>query len=83
MKAYGRIVVYISIFLTSALVGSEWSALPPGHFNPEERAPVIDCIGGWVDPRTGLDDIEERKFLTLRDSKSDSSFVQPVASRFG
>jgi hypothetical protein len=22
-------------------------------------------IGGWVDPRTGLDDVEKRKFLTL------------------
>jgi hypothetical protein len=22
-------------------------------------------IGGWVDPRAGLDDMEKRKFLTL------------------
>jgi hypothetical protein len=32
------------------------SLYPPGK---EER------IGGWVDPRAGLDDMEKRKFLTL------------------
>jgi hypothetical protein len=35
-----------------------------------------------VDPRTGLDDVEKRKFLTYRDSNSDPSAVQPVASRY-
>jgi hypothetical protein len=32
---------------------------------PRERAPGTHCIGGWVDPRAGLDDVEKRKFLTL------------------
>jgi hypothetical protein len=32
---------------------------------PRERAPVAHWIGGWVDPRTGLDDLENRKFFTL------------------
>jgi hypothetical protein len=45
-------------FLTSAL--GEWSTLPPG-----ERAPGAHWIGGWVGPRTGLDAVEKRKFLTL------------------
>jgi hypothetical protein len=35
-----------------------------------------------VYPRTGLDDVEERKFLTFRDSKSDPSVVESVASRY-
>jgi hypothetical protein len=26
---------------------------------------VTHWIGGWVDPRAGLDDVEKRKFLTL------------------
>jgi hypothetical protein len=65
MKAYGGADVSIHIFLTSALGGGEWSASRPGRFTPEKRAPGIHWIGGWVDPRAGLDDVEKRKFLTL------------------
>jgi hypothetical protein len=57
--------VQIHIFLTSALVGGEWSASRPGRFTPGERAPGTHWIGGWVGPRAGLDDVEKRKFLTL------------------
>jgi hypothetical protein len=35
-----------------------------------------------VGPRSGLGDFEKRKFLTCRDSNSDPSVVQPVASRY-
>jgi hypothetical protein len=52
--------MYRSIFLTSALVGGEWSASRTGRFTP--GAP---WIGGWVDPRAGLEDVEKKKFLTL------------------
>jgi hypothetical protein len=52
-------------FLTSALVGGEWSASRPARFIPGERAPSTLWIEGWVDPRAGLDDVEKRKFLTL------------------
>jgi hypothetical protein len=65
MKAYRGADVYIHVFLTSALFGGEWSALRPGRFTPEERAPGTHWIGGWVDPSAGLDDVEKRKFLTL------------------
>jgi hypothetical protein len=65
MKAYGEVDVYIHIFLTLALAGGEWSASRPGHFTPWERAPGTHWIGGWVDPRAGLNDMEKRKFLTL------------------
>jgi hypothetical protein len=65
MKAYGGVGVYIHVFLTSALVGGEWSASRPGRFTPGERAPGTHWIGGWVDPRAGLDDVEKRKILTL------------------
>jgi hypothetical protein len=54
MKAYRGVDVSIHIFLTSA-------ALPSG-----ERTPGTHWIGGLVDPRAGLDDMEKRKFLTLR-----------------
>jgi hypothetical protein len=55
MKTYGGVEVYINIFLTSALVGSEWLASRPGRFTPKERAPGTHWIGDWVDPRTGVD----------------------------
>jgi hypothetical protein len=52
------------IFLISALAGSEWSASRPGCFTHAERAADTHCIGGWVDPRAGLDDVKKRRFLT-------------------
>jgi hypothetical protein len=59
MKAYGGVDVQTHIFLTSALVGGEWSASRPGHFTPWERAPGTHWTGGWVGPRAGLDDVEK------------------------
>jgi hypothetical protein len=32
---------------------------------PRVKAPGIHWIGGWVDIRVGLDDVEKRKFLTV------------------
>jgi hypothetical protein len=54
MKAYGGVDVYSYLFLTSALLGGKWSASRPSHFTPGTHG-----IGGWVDPRTGLDDMEK------------------------
>jgi hypothetical protein len=82
MKAYVGMGVYIYIFFTFALVGGEWSASCLGRFTPRETIPGTYKIGGWVDPRAGLDDVEKRKFLTLPELKLNSSVVQPVASRY-
>jgi hypothetical protein len=57
--------MYIHIFLTSALVGGEWWPSRPGRFTPGERASGTHWLGGWVDLRAGLDDLEKRQFLTL------------------
>jgi hypothetical protein len=58
--------MYRSIFfLTSALVGGEWSASRPGRFTPRESSPGTHQTRGWVGPRTGLNDMEKRKFLPL------------------
>jgi hypothetical protein len=65
MKAYGRVDVQIHIFFNSAPAGGEWSASCHGRFTPWERAPRTHWIGGWVVPRTSLDDVEKSKFLTL------------------
>jgi hypothetical protein len=40
MKVYGEVDVQIYIFLTSALVGGEWSASRSARFTPREIAPV-------------------------------------------
>jgi hypothetical protein len=55
MKAYGGVDVYIHVFLTSALVGGEWSVSRSGRFTGGERASGIHWIGDWMGPRTGLD----------------------------
>jgi hypothetical protein len=52
-------------FLSSALVGGEWSASCPSHFAPREGAPSTHWIGSWVSPRAGLDDMKRRKILPL------------------
>jgi hypothetical protein len=54
----------VHIFLNSALAANEWSASRPGRFTSGERAPGTHWIGGWVNPRTGLNDVK-RKCLTL------------------
>jgi hypothetical protein len=54
--------VSIHIFLTSVLVGGEWQLNAPADLPPP---PGIHWVGGGVDPRAGLDDVEKRKFLTL------------------
>jgi hypothetical protein len=55
MKACGGVVVQIHVLLTSALVGGEWSA-------SHKATHWIVC---WMGPKTGLDVVEMRQFLTL------------------
>jgi hypothetical protein len=51
-------------FLTSVLVGGEWSASRPDRFTPGEKTGT-HWIEGWVGPRAGLDNVEQRQFLLL------------------
>jgi hypothetical protein len=51
--------------LNPALAGGEWLSSRPGRFTPHERASGTHWIGGCVDPRAGLHDVEKRKSLTL------------------
>jgi hypothetical protein len=37
----------------------------PAALPTRVRAPGTRWIGGWVDPRAGLNDMEKRKFLIL------------------
>jgi hypothetical protein len=52
-----------SIVPVSALFWAEWWALRSHRFILGERA--LDWIGGWVNPKAGLDDMEKWKLLTL------------------
>jgi hypothetical protein len=54
----------IHIFLTSALVGGEWSSWRTGRFTPGGIALSTHLIG-WVVPGAGLDAVEKKQFLTL------------------
>jgi hypothetical protein len=65
MKAYGEMDVWIHFFLSSEMVGGEWSGSRPGRFTLRERAPCTHWIRGCVGRRAGLDDVEKRKILTL------------------
>jgi hypothetical protein len=51
MKTYGGVVVQIRVLFSSEIVGGEWLAFCPR--------------GGWMGPRTGLDDVERKKILPL------------------
>jgi hypothetical protein len=65
MNAYGEWMYRSTFFLTSTLLGGEWSASRSDRSTPRERASRTYWIGGWVDPRAGLDDVEKRTFLNL------------------
>jgi hypothetical protein len=41
----------------------------PQPLYPRESTPGTHWIGGWVDRRATLDDVEKRKFLTLQGLK--------------
>jgi hypothetical protein len=72
-----------TVFLTLELARGEWSASRPGRFTPREMVLGTHWIGGWVNPRVGLDDVENRKFLTLPGlANSNPSVVQPVTSLY-
>jgi hypothetical protein len=42
-----------------------YHVVTPLPLYPGERAPGTHWIGGWMDPRAGVDDVEKRKFLAL------------------
>jgi hypothetical protein len=77
MKAYGM-DEQIHVFLPSTLAEGEWPASYPGSFTLGEKPTGTHWIGGWVGPRTDLDDVEKRKILPLPGLQA----VQPVAIRY-
>jgi hypothetical protein len=80
LKTYAGVGIQLDASLTLESDESEWSASRLGRFTPRWRAPVTHWIGGWVDPRAGLEAVVRRKISSpYRDSNP--STVQPVAHR--
>jgi hypothetical protein len=65
-------------FLTPPLDGGKLLASRPGHFIPMERPPATRGVGGWMDARTSLDDVEKRKISCLC---RESNIGHPVVAR--
>jgi hypothetical protein len=61
VKTYGGVEVQLDAFVTLVLDRSEWSASRLGHFTSRETAPGTQSVGGWVDPRAGMDAVAKRK----------------------
>jgi hypothetical protein len=77
MKAYGGLDVSIHIFVTSALALTEWSASRPAALRPVS----IGYEVGWT-PEPVWTLWRRESSLLYRDSNSEPSFVQPVASLY-
>jgi hypothetical protein len=80
MKVYRGVDVQMHIFLTSALAGGEWWASRLARFTLGE-SPGTHWIGGWVDPRAGLDYVQ-KIFDPTGTRTPTSSVVEDVGSRF-
>jgi hypothetical protein len=82
MKAHGVVDVYIHVFLTSALVGCEWSFSRPGRFTPGKEPP--EPIGKECGRTPGRvwTTWRIKNYFPHRDSNYDPSVDQPVASRY-
>jgi hypothetical protein len=82
MKAYGGVIVYINIFLTSVLVGDEWSGSLSSLLTAGERTPGTQWVGGWMGLRASLDDVEKKQFLTVPGLELRPLSLPTVASRY-
>jgi hypothetical protein len=70
-------VIWKQNFLKFSVDGGEWSASRPGSITTKKGSLGIRRIRGWVDSRTGLDNVERGKIFPLP-----LSAVQPIASRY-
>jgi hypothetical protein len=82
MKTYKGVDVYIHIFLTSALIGGEWSDSRLGRFTPgkESLVPIV-YEDGWI-PEPVWKTWRSENSWPYRALNSDTSVVQPVASQY-
>jgi len=66
IRAVGRKVIRPHSFLNAPLDRHKWSMSRPDRLTPGERAPDTSLIELWVEPRDGLDVLEnQNNLLTL------------------
>jgi hypothetical protein len=61
IRIYGRVLVKLHTFLTSALDESEWAATSYGNFTPRERSLNTHWIEDLLKSRSGVDKMAKRK----------------------
>jgi hypothetical protein len=66
---------WLHVILISTIDEVEWSASRPGRFAPGGRTAGIHWIGGWVNPRTGLDSTPQYVFMAWRLVKNRENFT--------
>jgi hypothetical protein len=69
MKICKGAKVQLHVFLTSALVGGEWSVSRPSHVTAEEGVTGTHWIGGWVGHRSGIDTGKKKPLCTCSELK--------------
>lgn len=69
MTTYRVVEVKLHSFVTLVRDNGEWLVLSCGRFNPVERTPDPNCIGGWAGPRADLGTENEQK-IALRYSNT-------------
>jgi hypothetical protein len=83
MKAYGGVDEQIQIFLTSALVGGEWSASRPHPLYPRKKCPWYPLDRRLDGPQRCSGRRGEVKILDPTGTQnSDPSVDQPIARRY-
>jgi hypothetical protein len=83
MKKHRGVEVLHHVFLASALDRGKWSASRPGRFTIGERLTGTHSIGGWLEPRAGLDAMaKEYNICSFRESNPPSSSSSPYLSHY-
>jgi hypothetical protein len=57
--------VWLQVFLSSELVTGNNQHQAPAALPPWKGTHDAHCIGGWLDPRSGVDTLADRKILDL------------------
>jgi hypothetical protein len=77
MKSYGEVEVWLHALLISALIGVGVVSFTPRPVYSRGRTPGTYWIGGWVDPRDGLDVMAKRKIPASVSNRT--LVIQPLA----